>query len=134
MFVIFKGGIEELGIKALDSLTREDLLNYAYKQKIGAYCQVLKYEFKDLFYKIVKLTHSDYSKLKIDKENWCYLFKKSDYKELHFQSKNFILKLKENENGNLNVQYYRINDDLTYKDIDEFKSKVKLNITNLEVT
>lgn len=36
LFVIFKGGIEELAIKTLDSLTREDLLNCAYK-KVGQF-------------------------------------------------------------------------------------------------
>ena len=35
LFVMFKGGIEELAIKTLDSLTREDLLNCACKKKLG---------------------------------------------------------------------------------------------------
>ena len=56
LFVIFKGGIEELAIKTLDSLTREDLLNCAYKKSLEIpYCQAIKYEFKDLFYNLLKL-------------------------------------------------------------------------------
>lgn len=139
LFVMFKGGIEELAIKTLDSLTREDLLNCAYKKSWAIpYCQAIKYEFKDLFYKIVNLTYSDFSKIRIDKENWCYLFKRylfnnHEYKMLHLQSAKFFIRLTENENGNLNLHYYKTTDKVTYKDIEDFINLVKLNITNLEV-
>lgn len=139
LFVTFKGGIEELGFKTLDSLTREDLLNYAFrKSEVIPYCQAIKYEFKDLFYKIVNLTYSDFSKIRIDKENWCYLFKRylfnnAEYKMLHFQSDKFFVRLTENESGNLNLHYYKTTDEITYKDIEDFINLVKLNITNLEV-
>lgn len=139
LFVMFKGGIEELAIKTLDSLTREDLLNCAYKKSWAIpYCQAIKYEFKDLFYKIVNLTYSDFSKIRIDKENWCYLFKRylfnnHEYKMLHFQSAKFFIRLTENENGNLNLHYYKTTDKVIYKDIEDFINLVKLNITNLEV-
>ena len=74
MFVTFKGGIEELAFKTLDSLTREDLLNCAFQKSLEIpYCQAIKYEFKDLFYKLLKLTTSNFSKLKIDENNWCYV-------------------------------------------------------------
>lgn len=140
LFVTFKGGIEELGIKTLESLTREELLNYAFqKSEVIPYCQVIKYEFKDLFYKIVNLTYSDFSKIRIDKENWCYLlkhylFNNTEYKMLHFQSSKFFMRLTENEGGNLNIHYYKATDKVTYKDIEDFINLVKLNITNLEVT
>ena len=139
LFVIFKGGIEELAIKTLDSLTRDDLLNCAYQKSWAIpYCQAIKYEFKDLFYKIVNLTYSDFSKIRIDKENWCYLFKRylfnnHEYKMLHFQSAKFFIRLTENGNGNLNLHYYKTTDKATYKDIEDFINLVKLNITNLEV-
>lgn len=139
LFVTFKGGIEELGIKTLESLTREELLNYAFqKSEVIPYCQVIKYEFKDLFYKIVNLTYSDFSKIRIDKENWCnffkcYLFNNSEYKMLHFQSAKFYVRLTENESGNLNIHYYKATDKVTYKDVEDFINLVKLNITNLEV-
>lgn len=139
LFVIFKGGIEELAFKTLDSLTREDLLNCAFqKSETIPCCQAIKYEFKDLFYKIVNLTYSDFSKIRIDKENWCYLFKRylfnnHEYKMLHFQSAKFFIRLTENGNGNLNLHYYKTTDKVTYKDIEDFINLVKLNITNLEV-
>ena len=139
LFVMFKGGIEELAIKTLDSLTREDLLNCAFqKSEAIPCCQAVKYEFKDLFYKIVNLTYSDFSKIRIDKENWCYLFKRylfnnHEYKMLHFQSAKFFIRPTENENGNLNLHYYKTTDKVTYKDIEDFINLVKLNITNLEV-
>ena len=107
LFVTFKGEIEELAFKTLDSLTREDLLNCAFqKSEAIPCCQAIKYEFKDLFYKIVNLTYSDFSKIRIDKENWCYLFKRylfnnHEYKMLHFQSAKFFIRLTENGNGNL---------------------------------
>lgn len=140
LFVTFKGGIEELGIKTLDSLTREDLLNCAFqKSEVIPYCQAIKYEFKDLFYKIVNLTYSDFSKIRIDKENWCYLFKRylfnnAEYKMLHFQSDKFFVRLTENESGNLNLHYYKTTAEITYKDIEDFINLVKLNITNIDVT
>lgn len=134
LFVTFKGGIEELGFKILDSLTREDLLNYAFrKSEVIPYCQAIKYEFKDLSYKLLKLTISNFSKLKMDKEHWCYVMKEKEYIEIHFQASKFFVRLRENENGNLNLHYYKTTGDVTYKDIEEFKNKVKLNITNIEV-
>ena len=134
LFVIFKGGIEELGIKTLDSLTRDDLLNCAYKKSWAIpYCQAIKYEFKDLFYKLLKLTTSNFSKLKIDENNWCYVVKEAKENSITFQSDKFLLRLEENENGNLNLRCYRANEGITYKDIEDFINLVKLNITNLEV-
>lgn len=135
LFVIFKGGIEELGIKTLDSLTRDDLLNCAYKKSLVIpYCQAIKYEFKDLFYKLLKLTTSNFSKLKIDENNWCYVVKEVKENSVTFQSDKFLLRLEENENRNLNLRSYRANEEITYKDIEDFINLVKLNITNLEVT
>lgn len=135
LFVMFKGGIEELAIKTLDSLTREDLLNCAYKKSLVIpYCQAIKYEFKDLFYKLLKLTTSNFSKLKIDENNWCYVVKEVKENSVTFQSDKFLLRLEENENRNLNLRYYKANDGITYKDIEYFINLVKLNITNLEVT
>lgn len=134
LFVMFKGGIEELAIKTLDSLTREDLLNCAYKKSWAIlYCQAIKYEFKDLFYKLLKLTTSNFSKLKIDENNWCYVVKEAKENSITFQSDKFLLRLEENENGNLNLRCYRANEGITYKDIEDFINLVKLNITNLEV-
>lgn len=134
LFVIFKGGIEELGIKTLDSLTRDDLLNCAFqKSEAIPCCQAIKYEFKDLFYKLLKLTTSNFSKLKIDENNWCYVVKEAKENSITFQSDKFLLRLEENENGNLNLRCYRANEGITYKDIEDFINLVKLNITNLEV-
>lgn len=134
LFVTFKGGIEELAFKTLDSLTREDLLNCAYKKSwVIPYCQAIKYEFKDLFYKLLKLTTSNFSKLKIDENNWCYVVKEVKENSVTFQSDKFLLRLEENENGNLNLRSYRANEEITYKDIEDFINLVKLNITNLEV-
>lgn len=134
LFVMFKGGIEELAIKTLDSLTREDLLNCTYKKSWAIpYCQAIKYEFKDLFYKLLKLTTSNFSKLKIDENNWCYVVKEVKENSVTFQSDKFLLRLEENENGNLNLRSYRANEEITYKDIEDFINLVKLNITNLEV-
>ena len=134
LFVIFKGGIEELAIKTLDSLTREDLLNYAYKKSLEIpSCQAIKYEFKDLFYNLLKLTISNFSKLKIDENNWCYVVKETKENSVTFQSDKFLLRLEENENRNLNLRYYRVSNPITYKDIEDFINLVKLNITNLEV-
>ena len=134
LFVTFKGGIEELAIKTLDSLTREDLLNCACKKSwVIPYCQAIKYEFKDLFYKLLKLTISNFSKLKIDENNWCYVAKEVKENSVTFQSDKFLLRLEENENGNLNLRCYRANEGITYKDIEDFINLVKLNITNLEV-
>lgn len=134
LFVIFKGGIEELGIKTLDSLTRDDLLNCAFQKSWAIpYCQAIKYEFKDLFYKLLKLTTSNFSKLKIDENNWCYVVKEVKENSVTFQSDKFLLRLEENENGNLNLRSYRANEEITYKDIEDFINLVKLNITNLEV-
>lgn len=134
LFVIFKGGIEELAIKTLDSLTRDDLLNCAYQKSWAIpYCQAIKYEFKDLFYKLLKLTISNFSKLKIDENNWCYVIKEIKENSVTFQSDKFLLRLEENENGNLNLRCYRANEGTTYKDIEDFINLVKLNITNLEV-
>lgn len=135
LFVIFKGGIEELAIKTLDSLTRDDLLNCAYQKSWAIpYSQAIKYEFKDLFYKLLKLTISNFSKLKIDENNWCYVVKEVKENSVTFQSDKFLLRLEENENGNLNIRSYRVYNAITYKDIEEFINLVKLNITNLEVT
>ena len=115
LFVTFKGGIEELAFKTLDSLTREDLLNCAFqKSEAIPCCQAIKYVFKDLFYKR-------------------YLFNNHEYKMLHFQSAKFFIRLTENGNGNLNLHYYKTTDKVTYKDIEDFINLVKLNITNLEV-
>lgn len=134
LFVIFKGGIEELAIKTLDYLTRDDLLNCAYKKSLVIpYCQAIKYEFKDLFYKLLKLTTSNFSKLKIDENNWCYVVKEVKENSVTFQSDKFLLRLEENENRNLNLRYYKTTDEVTYKDIEDFINLVKLNITNLEV-
>ena len=135
LFVIFKGGNEELAIKTLDSLTRDDLLNCAYQKSWAIpYSQAIKYEFKDLFYKLLKLTISNFSKLKIDENNWCYVVKEVKENSVTFQSDKFLLRLEENENGNLNLRSYRVYNAITYKDIEEFINLVKLNITNLEVT
>ena len=134
LFVIFKGGIEEVAIKTLDSLTRDDLLNCAYQKSWETpYCQAIKYEFKDLFYKLLKLTISNFSKLKIDENNWCYVVKEVKENSVTFQSDKFLLRLEENENRNLNLRSYRVSNPITYKDIEEFKNKVKLNMTNIEV-
>ena len=134
LFVMFKGGIEELAIKTLDSLTRDDLLNCAYKKSWAIpYCQDIKYEFKDSFYKLLKLTISNFSKLKIDENNWCYVVKETKENSVTFQSDKFLLRLEENENRNLNLRCYRANEGITYKDIEDFINLVKLNITNLEV-
>lgn len=134
LFVIFKGGIEELAIKTLDSLTRDVLLNCAYKKSwVIPYCQAIKYEFKDLFYILLKLTTSNFSKLKIDENNWCYVVKEVKENSVTFQSDKFLLRLEENESGNLNLRSYKANEEMTYKDIEDFINLVKLNITNLEV-
>lgn len=134
LFVIFKGRIEELAIKTLDSLTRDDLLNCAYKKSWAIpYCQAIKYEFKDLFYKLLNLTNSNFNKLKIDENNWCYVVKEAKENSVTFQSDKFLLRLEENENGNLNLRCYRANEGITHKDIEDFINLVKLNITNLEV-
>jgi len=134
LFVIFKGGIEELAIKTLDSLTRDDLLNCAYKKSWAIpYCQAIKYEFKDLFYKLLKLTNSNFNKLKIDENNWCYVVKEAKENSVTFQSDKFLLRLEENENGNLNLRCYRANEGITYKDIEDFINLVEMNINNLEV-
>ena len=133
LFINFKGGVEELGIKTLDSLTREDLLNYVF-QKNGAipYCQAIKYEFKELFYNLLKLTTSNFSKLKIDKDNWCYTVKEVKENSVTFQSDKFLLRLEENERGNLNLRYYRAYNEIAYKDVEDFINLVKMNIDNLE--
>ena len=134
LFATFKGGIEELAFKTLDSLTREDLLNCAFqKSEAIPCCQAIKYEFKDLFYKLLKLTISNFSKLKIDENNWCYVVKEVKENSVTFQSDKFLLRLEENENRNLNLRYYKANDGITYKDIEDFINLVNLNITNLEV-
>lgn len=135
LFVIFKGGIEELAIKTLDSLTRDDLLNCAYQKSWAIpYCQAIKYEFKDLFYKLLKLTISNFSKLKIDENNWCYVVKEVNENSVTFQSDKFSLRLEENENGNLNLRCYRANEGTTYKDIEDFINLVKMNLINIDVT
>lgn len=135
LFVVFKGGIEEVAIKTLDSLTRDDLLNCAYQKSwANPYCQAIKYEFKDLFYKLLKLTISNFSKLKIEENNWCYVVKEAKENSVTFKSDKFLLRLEENESGILNLRSYRVYNAITYKDIEEFINLVKLNITNLEVT
>lgn len=135
LFVIFKGGIEELAIKTLDSLTRDDLLNCAYQKSWAIpYCQAIKYEFKDLFYKLLKLTISNFSKLKIDENNWCYVVKEVKENSVTFQSDKFLLRLEENENRNLNLRCYRANERTTYKDIEDFINLVKMNLINIDVT
>lgn len=135
LFVIFKGGIEELAIKTLDSLTRDDLLNCAYQKSWAIpYCQAIKYEFKDLFYKLLKLTISNFSKLKIDENNWCYVVKEIKENSVTFQSDKFLLRLEENENRNLNLRCYRANERTTYKDIEDFINLVKMNLINIDVT
>lgn len=135
LFVVFKGGIEELAIKTLDSLTRDDLLNCAYQKSWAIpYCQAIKYEFKDLFYKLLKLTISNFSKLKIDENNWCYVVKEVNENSVTFQSDKFLLRLEENENRNLNLRCYRANERTTYKDIEDFINLVKMNLINIDVT
>lgn len=110
------------------------MLNCACKKSwVIPYCQAIKYEFKDLFYKLLKLTISNFSKLKIDENNWCYVAKEVKENSVTFQSDKFLLRLEENENGNLNLHCYRANEGITYKDIEDFINLVKLNITNLEV-
>lgn len=134
LFINFKGGVEELGFKTLDSLTREDLLNYVFqKNRAIPYCQAIKYEFKELFYNLLKLTTSNFSKLKIDKDNWCYAVKEVKENSVTFQSDKFLLRLEENERGNLNLRYYRAYNEIAYKDVEDFINLVKMNIDNLEV-
>lgn len=134
LLVTFKGGIEELGIKFLDSLTKEDLFDCVFqKNREIPYCQAIKYEFKDLFYNLLKLTTSNFSKLKIDKTNWCYVVKEVKENAVHFQSEKFFIRLEENERGNLNLRYYKANNGITYKDIEDFLNLVKINMANLEV-
>lgn len=134
LLVTFKGGIEELGIKFLDSLTKEDLFDCVFqKSREIPYCQAIKYEFKDLFYNLLKLTTSNFSKLKIDKTNWCYVVKEVKENAVHFQSEKFFIRLEENERGNLNLRYYKANNGITYKDIEDFLNLVKINMANLEV-
>lgn len=86
-----------------------------------------------MFYKLLKLTISNFSKLKIDENNCCYVVKETKENTVTFQSDKFLLRLEENENRNLNLRCYRANDEITYKDIEDFINLVKLNITNLEV-
>ena len=134
LLVTLKGGIEELGIKFLDSLTKEDLLDCVFqKSRAIPYCQAIKYEFKELFYNLLKLTTSNFSKLKIDKDNWCYTVKEVKENSVTFQSDKFLLRLEENERGNLNLRYYRAYNGIAYKDIKDFINLVKMNISNLEV-
>ena len=86
-----------------------------------------------MFYNLLKLTFSNFSKLKIDENNWCYVVKEVKENSVTFQSDKFLLRLEENENGNLNLRSYRANEGIEYKDIEDFINRVKLNITNLEV-
>ena len=133
--LITNRGISISAEEALDKLNEENVYNFIFAEKASAN-RVLKYEFEDLYFKLISLAREKtklFGKLRINDGFYC----ETSLNELSVKFKHpyFFFVLKQNENGELVTSFAKkLTTDSVYRlDIQNFKQLLNENLDKFTV-
>ena len=121
--------------EALDKLNEENVYNFIFADKEAAN-RVLKYEFEDLYFKLISLAKEKtklFGKIRPSENTYC----ETSLNEfsVKFEHPKFFLVLKENENGELvtSVVFKKTSGSITRQDVQDFKQLFYDNLDKFTV-
>ena len=118
--------------EALDKLTLDSIYDYIFQTQKKISKKFLKYEFEDIYYKLINFAKEKGIKFGIANLG-DDLYIKIVLKEIEFRSPNFFIGLILNENNEIEfINYYRGQNPLSYKDIQDYKNFIINNIDKIE--
>ena len=133
--IITNRGVSISAEEALDKLNEENVYNFIFADKEAAN-RALKYEFEDLYFKLISLAREKtklFGKLRINDGFYC----ETSLNELSVKFKHpyFFFVLKQNENGELVTSFAKkLTTDSVYRlDIQNFKQLLNENLDKFTV-
>ena len=116
--------------EALDKLNEENVYNFIFEGNKQASTRALKYEFEDLYFKLISLAKEKtglFSEIRPRENTYC----ETSLNEfsVKFVHPKFFLILKQNENGELVTSTaFKKTDSVTRQDVQEFKQLLNDNL------
>ena len=128
--------IPHSALEALNQLNEKNIYNFIFVNKAAATNRALKYEFEDLYFKLISLTIEKaklFGELRINDGFYC----ETSLNELSVKFKHpyFFFVLKQNENGELVTSFAKkLTTDSVYRlDIQNFKQLLNENLDKFTV-
>lgn len=117
--------------EALDELTLDSIYDYIFQTQKEISKKFLKYEFEDVYYKLINFAKEKGFKFGIANLG-DDLYIKIVLNEIEFKSPNFFIGLSLNENNEVEfINYYRAQKHLSYKDIQDYKNFIIENLDKI---
>lgn len=127
--------ISDIASRVFNELNEENVYNFIFADKEAAN-RVLKYEFEDLYSKLISLAKEKtklFGKIRPTENTYC----ETSLNEfsVKFEHPKFFLVLKENENGELvtSVVFKKISGSITCQDVQDFKQLFYDNLDKFTV-
>ena len=132
--LITNRGISISAEEALDKLNEENVYNFIFAEKTSAN-RVLKYEFEDLYFKLISLAKEKtklFGKLQLDN---IYCETSLNEFSVKFDNRSFFFVLKQNEDGEIVTTSTdkRTSGSVSYQDIQNFKQLLNENLDKFTV-
>ena len=122
--LITNQSILQAAAEALDKLNEENVYNFIFASRISAAKRALKYEFEDLYFKLISLAKEKtglFGEIRPSENTYC----ETSLNEfsVKFVHPKFFLILKQNENGELvtSSAFKKTSGSITRQDVQEFK-------------
>ena len=116
--------ISHAACEALNKLNEENVYNFIFEGNKQASTRALKYEFEDLYFKLISLAKEKtglFGEIRLRENTYC----ETSLNEfsVKFEHSKFFLVLKQNENGELvtSVVFKKTSGSITRQDVQEFK-------------
>lgn len=127
--------ISDIASRVFNELNEENVYNFIFADKEAAN-RVLKYEFEDLYFKLISLAKEKtklFGKIRPSENTYC----ETSLNEfsVKFEHPKFFLVLKENENGELvtSVVFKKTSGSITRQDVQDFKQLFYDNLDKFTV-
>ena len=134
--LITNQSISHAACEALNKLNEETVYNFIFEGNKEASTRALKYEFEDLYFKLISLAKEKtklFGKIRPDENTYC----ETSLNEfsVKFEHPKFFLVLKQNENGELvtSVVFKKTSGSITRQDVQEFKQLFYDNLDKFTV-
>ena len=127
--------ISHAACEALNKLNEETVYNFIFEGNKEASTRALKYEFEDLYFKLISLAKEKtklFGKLQLDN---IYCETSLNEFSVKFDNRKFFFVLKQNENGELVTSSTdkRTSNSVSYQDIQNFKQLLNENLDKFTV-
>lgn len=128
--------ISDIASRVFNELNEENVYNFIFASRISAAKRALKYEFEDLYFKLISLAKEKtklFGKIRPSENTYC----ETSLNEfsVKFEHPKFFLVLKQNENGELvtSVVLKKTSGSITRQDVQDFKQLFYDNLDKFTV-